>query len=81
MVAAAAAILIWWGVQVRAKALVNYGMVAFAMTVAWFYFSNVMDKLGRSIGLITLGVLFLAGGSVLEWTRRRLVVAMTREAA
>ena len=81
MVAGAAAILIWWGVQVRAKALVNYGMVAFAMTVVWFYFSNVMDKLGRSIGLITLGVLFLAGGSVLEWTRRRLVVAMTRETA
>ncbi len=81
MVAVATVILIWWGVQVRAKALVNYGMVAFSMTVVWFYFSNVMDKLGRSIGLITLGVLFLAGGWALEWTRRRLVVAMTREAA
>ena len=73
MVAAAAIFLVWWGVKTSAKALVNYGMVAFAATVVWFYFSSVMDKLGRSLGLIMLGILFLAGGWLLERTRRRLV--------
>jgi uncharacterized membrane protein len=73
MVTAAAIFLVWWGVRTSAKALVNYGMAAFAATVVWFYFSSVMDKLGRSLGLITLGVLFLAGGWLLERTRRRLV--------
>ena len=70
VVAAAAVFLVAWGVHISAKALVNYGMVAFALTVMWFYFSSVMDKLGRSLGLITLGVLFLAGGWLLERTRR-----------
>ena len=73
LVAAAAVFLVAWGVRSVSKALVNYGMVAFAMTVTWFYFSSVMDKLGRSLGLIGLGVLFLAGGWALEQTRRRLV--------
>jgi len=76
MVAAAGVFLVVWGVRNGSKALVNYGMVAFAMTVMWFYFSSVMDKLGRSLGLIGLGVLFLAGGWGLEQTRRRLVVGM-----
>jgi hypothetical protein len=39
----------------------------------WFYFSDIMGKLDRSLGLIVLGILFLAGGWVLEKTRRRLV--------
>jgi uncharacterized membrane protein len=76
LVAAAAVFLVGWGVRMSAKALVNYGMVAFAITVFWFYFSSVMDKLGRSFGLIMLGVLFLAGGWALEHTRRRLVSGM-----
>ena len=76
MVALAAVFLVVWGVRNSSKALVNYGMVAFAMTVMWFYFSSVMDKLGRSFGLIGLGILFLAGGWVLEQTRRRLVQGM-----
>ena len=77
LVAAAAVFLVAWGVHISAKALVNYGMVAFAFTVMWFYFSSVMDKLGRSLGLIMLGVLFLAGGWILERTRRRLVSNMS----
>jgi uncharacterized membrane protein len=81
MVAAAAIFLVWWGVRTSAKALVNYGMAAFAATVVWFYFSSVMDKLGRSLGLITLGVLFLAGGWLLERTRRRLVSGIEEGAA
>ena len=73
MVGAAAIFLVAWGVRMAARPLVNYGMVAFACTVVWFYFSDVMDKLGRSLGLIMLGVLFLAGGWLLERTRRRLI--------
>jgi uncharacterized membrane protein len=73
LVAAAAVAFVWWGVRAQAKALVNLGMVLFAMTVVWFYFSNVMGKLGRSLGLIVLGILFLAGGWALEVTRRKLV--------
>jgi len=38
-----------------------------------FYFSNVMDKLGRAASLIGLGVLFLLGGWALERMRRKLV--------
>jgi hypothetical protein len=56
-------------------------MVAFAATVMWFYFSSVMGKLGRSLGLITLGVLVLAGGWLLERTRRKLVSGIEEGAA
>jgi len=64
----------WWGVRERSRAVVNYGIVAFAITVGWFYFSSLMDKLGRSLGLIGLGILFLLGGWLLERFRRRLMV-------
>ena len=47
--------------------------IAFALTVAWFYFSSLMDKLGRSLGLIGLGILFLLGGWLLERFRRKLM--------
>lgn len=73
LVAATCVLLAWWGVRERSKAIVNYGIAMFALTVVWFYFSNVMDKLGRSLGLIMLGVLFLAGGWMLETMRRKLV--------
>jgi uncharacterized membrane protein len=63
----------WWGVRERSRALINYGIFAFAGTVLWFYFSSVMDKLGRSFSLIFLGLLFLGGGWLLEKTRRQLV--------
>lgn len=81
IVAAASVFLVWWGVRTAAKALVNYGVVAFAATVMWFYFSSVMDKLGRSLGLIMLGVLFLAGGWALEHTRRKLISNLAGAAA
>ena len=69
--------LAWWGVQQASKAIVNYGIAAFALTVMWFYFSDIMGKLDRSLGLILLGVLFLAGGWALEHTRRPLVAGFT----
>lgn len=80
LVSAFAVFLIWWGVQVASKALVNFGLVGFAISVGWFYFSNIFDKVGRSLGLIGLGVLFLAGGWALEMTRRRLVAHMAQSA-
>jgi uncharacterized membrane protein len=73
LVAGFCVFLIWWGVRQASRGLVNFGMVAFAVTVAWFYFSNIFDKMGRSLGLIGLGVLFLAGGWALEKTRRGLL--------
>ncbi len=76
LVAATAAFLAWWGVREESKALVNYGIAVFALTVMWFYFSSIMDKLGRSLGLIMLGVLFLAGGWFLEKMRRKLVASI-----
>jgi uncharacterized membrane protein len=71
-----AVFVIWWGVRQASKALVNLGMVGFAIAVAWFYFSDIFDKVGRSLGLIGLGVLFLAGGWALERMRRGLIAGM-----
>jgi uncharacterized membrane protein len=76
LVAAFAVFIIWWGVRQASKALVNLGIVGFAITVIWFYFSDLFDKMGRSLGLIGLGILFLAGGWALEKTRRNLVAGM-----
>ncbi|WP_052200654.1 DUF2157 domain-containing protein [Terriglobus sp. TAA 43] len=81
LLALAAAALAWWGVRHKARGVVNYATVAFGVVVLWFYFSDLMDKLDRSLGLIGLGVLFLAGGYVLERLRRRLLLQMTEEAA
>ena len=73
VVAAFAVFMCWWGVHLASKALVNLGIVGFAIAVAWFYYSNLLDKMGRSLGLIGLGVLFLAGGWALEKMRRRML--------
>lgn len=78
LVAAFCVFLIWWGVREASRGLVNFGIVAFGATVAWFYFSDLFDKLGRSLGLIGLGVLFLAGGWLLEKTRRGLLAHMAQ---
>jgi uncharacterized membrane protein len=71
-----AAGLVAWGMYERRGERVNLGMAAFAITILCFYFSSVMDKLGRSASLIGLGVLFLAGGWALEKLRRKLVAQM-----
>ena len=76
LVAGFAIFLAWWGVRQASKALVNYGIVAFAGAVIWFFFADLFSKMGRSLGLIGLGVLFLAGGWALEKTRRRLIAHM-----
>ena len=72
--------LVAWGVQDRRAERVNLGAALFAATVVAFYFSQVMDKLDRSVSLVGLGILFLAGGWALERARRRLVL-QAREGA
>ena len=77
LVAAFALFICWWGVRMVSRALVNFGIAGFAISVVWFYYSNLFDALGRSLGLIGLGILFLVGGWALEKTRRRLLAGMT----
>lgn len=76
LVAAFAVFVIWWGVRLLSRALVDLGILWFAVAVAWFYFSDLIDMMGRSLGLIGLGVLFLAGGWALERMRRGLLDRM-----
>jgi Predicted membrane protein (DUF2157) len=65
--------LIAWGLREGRKERINFGVAGFGFTILWFYFSSVMDKLGRSESLIGFGVIFLIGGWFLERARRRLV--------
>lgn len=71
--AVASLALIAWGIHESRRERINLGIIGFGLTVIVFYFSNVMDKLGRSASLIGLGLLFLVLGWGLEVTRRRLV--------
>ena len=70
--------LIAWGLKETRKERINLGVAGFALTVLFFYFSAVMDKLGRSASLIGLGLLFLLGGWLLEKARRRLVARLEK---
>lgn len=71
--AAGAVGLVAWGLREARSERINLGVAGFAITLLSFYFSNVMDKLGRSLGLMGLGALFLLAGWTLERTRRRLL--------
>jgi hypothetical protein len=71
--------LVAWGLHEARRERINMGTAMFAATVIAFYFSEVMDKLGRSASLIGFGVLFLAGGWALERMRRRLVEQARRQ--
>ncbi|MGH9794845.1 MAG: DUF2157 domain-containing protein [Candidatus Acidiferrales bacterium] len=68
--------LIAWGFKELRRERVNLGVACFGITTIFFYFASVMDKLGRSISLIGLGVLFLVGGWFLERARRRLLARL-----
>jgi len=76
LVAAFAVFLCWWGVRLLSRALVNLGILGFAGAVGWFYFSDIYNDHERALGLIGLGVLFLAGGWALEKMRRRILARM-----
>lgn len=68
-----------WGLAERRKERVNLGIAGFAISVLFFYFDNFMAKLDRSASLLLLGAICLAGGYVLEITRRRLMARMEAE--
>lgn len=80
-VALGACAFCYWGVQENRKLFINYGTTIFAIDLIAFYFSNVLDKLGRSMGLILLGVIFLAGGWVLNRLRTDLIARATTAGA
>jgi hypothetical protein len=62
-----------WGLHERRKERVNLGIAGVAISVLFFYFDSFMDKMERSVSLLALGVLCLAGGYALEMTRRKLM--------
>lgn len=65
--------LVAWGMREMRVERINLGAAIFAGTVVAFYFAQVMDRLGRSMSLVGLGLLFLGGGWALERARRRLI--------
>lgn len=68
--------LVWWGLEEARRERINMGFVGFSLTVLLFYFSSVMDKLGRSGSLIGLGALFLVLGWSLHRARRHLMARL-----
>lgn len=71
-----AALLAWWGIAEARRERINLGVAGFGITVIAFYFASVMDKLGRSLSLIALGLLLLGGGYALERARRRMLASL-----
>jgi uncharacterized membrane protein len=69
--------MVAWGIHEYRAERINLGMAGFALTIVFFFFSSVMDKLGRSASLIALGILFVAGGWYWEKLRRQLVARLT----
>jgi hypothetical protein len=65
--------LIAWGLKENRRERINLGILGFGLAVLLFYFSNVMDKLGRSASLMGLGLVFLILAWGLERARRQLV--------
>jgi uncharacterized membrane protein len=73
--------VIAWGIAERRRERINLGVAGFGITVLFFYFSNVMDKLGRAASLIGIGALLIFGGWGLELARRSLVARMQEKAS
>lgn len=66
--------IVLWGLRDGAALSVNVGVAGFALSVLVFYFaSDLFTKLGRSVGLIVAGWLFIGGGWILERTRRTII--------
>jgi uncharacterized membrane protein len=64
-----------WGSSSGRPERVNFGAATIAITVLTYYFTSVFSQLDRAVGLLGLGLLFLAGGWGLERLRRRLLAA------
>lgn len=71
-------LMAWWGLFEERQERINLGVLGFGLTVLFFYFANLMDKLGRSLSLMVLGLLFLVGGYLLERARRGLLARLSR---
>jgi len=74
--AVGSAAMVAWGIYEFRAERINLGMAGFALTIVFFFFSSVMDKLGRSASLIALGILFVGGGWYWEKLRRKLVAGL-----
>jgi len=61
------------GVYEANRRRINLGLAGFALTVVVFYFSSVLDKLGRATSLLAGGLLLLLLAWSLERLRRRLL--------
>ena len=66
-------LLVAWGLRDSRSERINFGIGLMAFTLLSFYCIEVIAKLDRSLSLIGLGVLCLAGGWALERLRRRLL--------
>jgi hypothetical protein len=66
-------LLVAWGLRDSRSERINFGIGLMAFTLLSFYFIEVIAKLDKSLSLIGLGVLCLAGGWALERLRRRLL--------
>ena len=73
--------MIAWGIAERRRERINLGVAGFGITVLFFYFSSVMDKLGRAASLIGIGALLIFGGWGLERARRGLVARLQEKAS
>lgn len=73
-----AAGMVAWGIFETRVERINLGMAGFALTIVFFFFSSVMDQLGRSASLMALGILFVGGGWYWEKLRRRLVAGLAQ---
>ena len=74
--AVGSAAMVAWGIYEFRAERINLGMAGFALTIVFFFFSSVMDKLGRSASLMALGILFVGGGWYWEKLRRKLVAGL-----
>ena len=81
MLAIGAVGIVLWGLKDQQRLAINVGVLAFALAVMGFYFSSMYDRLGRAVGLIGIGILFIGGGWLLERARRRLISRMQRGSA
>lgn len=68
--------IVFWGLRDQQRLAINVGVLGFAFALLAFYFSSLYDKLGRALGLIGVGVLFIGGGWLLERARRRLIAGL-----
>jgi hypothetical protein len=68
-------LLALWGSSSGRAERVNFGAATMAVTLLVYYFGSVFSQLDRAVGLLGLGLLFLAGGWGLERLRRRLLAA------